>query len=232
MRRLLVRLACPWVFRSPEAHARHLRGLAATEQGSYFSLQWAAQRSPSLERQALYLRHASDEARHAQIFWGRAEALEPPTGPLFADAEDLYASLGEVGFVAFVHHAEKRGREQFEIYADYFGRKSAPLDAKLFSAVTADERHHERYSLKLLVELTGSEDAARRSLRRVRLWEAFRLWKRSGQTLAGALYALLIWGLFPILFPYSLVARLALPARSGFLSRSSPGEHSPEEGRG
>jgi hypothetical protein len=206
--------------------------LAATEQGSYFSLQWAAQRSPSLERQALYLRHASDEARHAQIFWGRAEALEPPTGPLFADAEDLYESLGEVGFVAFVHHAERRGREQFEIYADYFGRKSALEDAQLFSNVTADERHHESYSFKLLVELSGSESAARRSLRRVRLWEGFRLWKRSGQTLAGALYALLIWGLFPILFPYALLARVFLRARSGFLPRTSTREHLSEEGRG
>src|SRR5690606_18537826 len=96
MRRFLVSVSCPWVFRSPAAHARQLRSLARTEQGSYLSLQWAAQRCSSVERQALFLRHAADEARHAQIFWSRAAELEAPIGPLVADAEDLFEALGEV----------------------------------------------------------------------------------------------------------------------------------------
>lgn len=221
MRRLLVSVSCPWVFRSPAAHARQLRSLARTEQGSYLSLQWAAQRCPSVERQALFLRHAADEARHAQIFWSRAEHLEAPAGPLLADAEDLFETLGEVRFLAFVHHAEARGREQFETYARYFASRALAEDAALFRGVCADERHHESYSLKLLGELSGSDAAAQKHLRNVRLWEAWRSWKRSGKTLANALYSLLIWALFPILLPYSLLVRL-LPARARGFRESKP----------
>lgn len=216
MRRFLVSVSCPWVFRSSAAHARQLRSLAQTEQGSYFSLQWAAQRCASVERQALYLRHAADEARHAQIFWSRAAALEAPVGPLLADAEDLFADLGEVRFLAFVHHAEARGREQFETYERYLASRARPEDAALFRGVCADERHHEGYSLKLLIELSGSDAAAQEHLRAVRFWEAWRAWKRSGRGAANVLYGVLIWALFPILLPYSLLVRLMPQHAGGF----------------
>jgi hypothetical protein len=221
MRGFLVRLSCPWVFRSPAAHARHLRKLAATEQGSYLSLQWAAQRSTPLDRQAHYLRHAADEARHAHLFWSRAQALDPPHGPLLADAEDLFSDLGEIGFVAFVHHAERRGREQFECYQRYFARSGRSEDAALFLQIGADERHHESYSKKLLVELSGSEVAARKHLRQVQFWEAWRSWKRAGQSIARVLYSLLIWALFPVLLPYSLFMRLLPQEPTGFRQPSA-----------
>ena len=209
-RQALVRLVTPIVWRVPGHGARKLYGFARAEQGSRIDLLQAAQRTPSLARRALYLRHALDETRHARMFWRRstelllAEQREPFTAPV-ADTEALFARLGEVRFLAFVHRGERRGRQQFELYARHFGARGDARTRALFEAILTDERRHESYTRELLVELVGGERAARRELGRAAAWEAWRTWRRAGRAVAGAVYALAMTAIYLVAGPIAAI---------------------------
>lgn len=215
MRRAVVRLVTPIVWRLPGHGARKLYGFARAEQGSRIDLLQAAQRTPSLARRALYLRHALDETRHARMFWRRSTELSlaagraPFTAPV-ADTEGLFARLGEARFLAFVHRGERRGRQQFELYARHFGARGDARTRALFEAILADERRHESYTRELLVEQVGGERAARRELRRAARWEAWRTWRRAGRAIAGTVYAVAMTAIYLVAGPIA-----ALGARLG-----------------
>ena len=198
------------------AIARRIAHFARTEQGSFLTLRMAANQTASASRAALYLRHAADEARHARLLHACAEELGGYRAPLVADAEDIFAMRGELGFLAFVHHAEGRGRRQFEIIAEELGSKGRAATAELLQRIAGEESHHERYSGELLRDLAGEDALARTELRRIRRWEAWRQFRRLGRTLAGSVYDALILMLVPLMVLYGLV----LPrARTGFHSR-------------
>ena len=195
MRAAVLRLVTPIVWRVPGHGARKLYGFARAEQGSRIDLLHAAHRTDARARRVLYLRHALDETRHAQMFWRRSTDLRLAAGrdpfpPPVADTERLFERLGELRFLAFVHRGERRGRQQFERYAAHFSARGDVRTRALFEAILVDEQRHESYTRALLVELAGSERAARRELQRAALWEAWRTWRRAGRTLATAVYTL------------------------------------------
>ncbi|HEX2691025.1 MAG TPA: ferritin-like domain-containing protein [Kofleriaceae bacterium] len=206
----------PLVWRVPGHGARKLYGFARAEQASRIDLLQAAQRTASLSRRAAYLRHALDETRHTAMFWRRStelrvDAQRAPFTPPTADTEDLFERLGERRFLAFVHRGEKRGREQFELYARHFGKRGDARTQLLFGAILADEQRHERYTRALLVELSGSERAARSELSRAALWEAWRTWRRAGRAVAGAIYTISMTLVYLVAGP---LAALGLGARN------------------
>ncbi|HEY4242247.1 MAG TPA: ferritin-like domain-containing protein [Kofleriaceae bacterium] len=209
-RRLVLRAVTPIVWRVPGHGARKLIGFARAEQGSRIDLLQAAQRTPDLRRRALYLKHALDETRHAQMFWRRSSELRavegrPAFGAPIADTEDLYERLGEVRFLAFVHRGESRGRAQFEVYAKHFGVRGDARTEALFAAILVDEARHESYTRELLVELVG-ESGARRELRRAAMWEAWRTWRRAGRALAAWLYGLAMMLIYLVTGPLAYLA--------------------------
>lgn len=216
LRSSFLRQTLKWTLRSDRAVARRLESFARTEQGSFLSLRLAANQTPSARRQALYLRHAADEARHARRLKTHSEELTGERSPLLADAEDLFASRGEVGFLAFVHHAEQRGREQFECIAWELRRKNRLETASLFEELAGEERHHELYSHRLLLELAGSERAARREVARVKRWELWRGFRRVGRRFASAAYTTFVLALFPLLWFYGAWLRRRAPTKAGF----------------
>jgi rubrerythrin len=222
VRRLLAAITSPLVFRLPGHDARKLFSFAATEQASSLDLRMAAASSPCVRRRALYLRHALDEVRHAEMFLRASTELRrhrglPPLGPLRADSSELFARLGELRFLAFIHRGESRGRRQFEAYRDYFARRGETKLAATFEAIIADERTHESYSRELLVELAGSERLARRALRSVWLWETLRLWHRAGKAVTGRVYAVAMMIVYlATLAPLALLVRFARPQRRGW----------------
>jgi hypothetical protein len=226
MRRALVRLVTPIVWRVPGHGARKLYGFARAEQGSRIDLLQAVHGTASLTRRALYLRHALDETRHAQMFWRRATELRlaaggAPDGPPVADTEDLFARLGEARFLAFVHRGEQRGRRQFELYARHFGARGDARTRALFEAILGDEHRHEGYTRALLVELVG-ERGARRELRRAALWAAWRAWRRLGRGVSAAIYTVAMVAVYAIAGPIALVAgKLARP-RAGWTEPARP----------
>lgn len=213
VRRLVVRAASPIVWRLPGHAAGKLESFSRAEEGSRVDLLAAAHATPSPARRAQYLRHALDETRHARLFARRAGELrlargQLPAGPPRADSEALFARLGEVGFLAFVHLGERRGREQFAIYARLFARHGDERTRALFEGVLADEVVHERYTRELLVELCG-EAGARRALRRARRWQLWRTWRRAGRALAGATYTIAMLAVYVVSAPLGwLAARL------------------------
>jgi hypothetical protein len=209
------------VWRWPGHDARMLHAFACAEEGSRVDLLLAARRTRSPARRALYLRHALDEARHARMFGRRADELRrsrgrPALGSPRADGEALYDRLGEVGFLAFVHRGERRGRAQFEAHRDHFAHKGDARTEALFAAILTDERRHEAYTRALLVELAGGEREARRALRRAAAWEAWRTWRRAGRFVAEGLFVLLMWILFVALAPFALLARVTRPGPRRF----------------
>jgi hypothetical protein len=214
-------LLAPIAWRIPGHPARMLHGFARAERGSMIDLYQAANLTPSAERRALYLRHALDESRHAAMFAHRSAELrrargEEALGPVEADTEALFERLGEVGFLAFVHAGEARGRAEFERHARACRRRGDARSVALFEAVIADEARHEAYTRELLVELAGGEGAARRAVARARLWEAWRLWRRAGRRVAEVVYLAGMLALYVLVAPLALLVRRARPARAGW----------------
>jgi len=214
LRHVLAALVTPLVWRVPGHGGRKLYGFARAEQASRIDLLLAAQRTQSLARRAAYLRHALDETRHAAMFWRRSTELRlderrAPFTPPVADTEDLFERLGERRFLAFVHRGEQRGRAQFELYARHFGKRGDGRTEALFQAILVDEQRHESYTRALLVELAGGESAARAELRRAALWEAWRMWRRAGRAVAGAIYTIAMMVIYLVTGP---IAALGLRA--------------------
>jgi hypothetical protein len=213
MRAAVLRLVTPIVWRVPGHGARKLYGFAKAEQGSRIDLLHAAHRTASGARRVLYLRHALDESRHAGMFWRRSTDLRLAAGaapypPPVADTERLFERLGELAFLAFVHRGERRGRRQFERYAEHFGARGDARTRTLFEAILSDEHRHERYTRDLLVELAGGERAARAELRRAALWEAWRTWRRAGRTIATVVYTLAMIAIYLVAGSIAAVTRL------------------------
>jgi len=219
----LARLSSRWAWRTPPLAARKLHGFALAEHGSMLDLRLAAARTCSPARAAAYLRHADDEARHAQMFARRAarlagEARRPfVLPPVRADSERLFDGLGERDFLAFVHFGEDRARRQFEAYVTWFKSQARDQDAALFETILVDERRHGDYTRALLFELFGEQEA-RRALRRVARWELGRRWLRAGHGLAERVYIALTLLRYVLAAPLALLVRLVRPIRRGYIA--------------
>lgn len=219
---LLARWLNPLVWRWPGHAARKLYAFALAEQGSMLDMRIAASRTTSPQRAAAYLRHADDEARHAQMFVRRArklaaEARRPrPLGPIAADCEQLFDALGELDFLAFVHTGEARALAQFETYVAWFIARGREQDRVLFETIMVDERRHSAYTRALLFELAGSEAVAEQALRRVARWEFGRRWLRAGRFVAERVYVVTMLIVYVLAAPLSLLVRAARPIRPGW----------------
>ena len=132
-----------------------------------------------------------------------------------ASSENLYDRLGEVRFLTFVHAGVRRGRIEFETYARLLRRRGGEALADLFDSLVQDERQHEAYSARLLEELIG-EAGARRAVRWVTRWEAWRTFRRHGRALGGALYWATMLLVYVALAPFGLALRLTAKPSRGF----------------
>src|SRR5690242_16261902 len=119
-----------WVWRDPQRRAQKLLRFAETEASGGRDLSRAAEltRDPLLRR--LYLRHSSDEMRHADVFRTRARALfrTLPRSPSRVIEANWLAPgerglddvrLGEGGdepLLAFLHLSEKAAAQRFALY--------------------------------------------------------------------------------------------------------------------
>jgi rubrerythrin len=219
---LLTRFLNPFVWRKSRAPGK-LYSFSCAEQGSVIDMMQAAQLTPSTKRAALYIRHANDEARHANLFANRSTLLQRergkvPFGAPRADTEGLFLRLGEKAFLAFVHLGERHGCQQFEEYIRYFEATDDSAHLALFTGVVADERRHCSYTHELLVELAGSELLAKRAIAKAQRWRAWQAWRRVGRNLAGRLHFALMLVLYLAVSPLSLVLRASAPRLKGWRS--------------
>lgn len=228
LRAIVTDLLNPVVWNLPGNAAAKFYRFSLTEYSSVLDLTLAANLTPSDDRASQYLRHLQDELKHTQIFYARAGKLRaergqkplPPPGPEY---EKLFELLGEKRFLAFVHIGEKRGCLQFTSYARYFAARGDDHTSSIFTTVLKDETFHMNYTRALLVDLCGSEKAARRELAKAALWEGYRNWLRAGRTLTGRLFVLISLLAYPLLLPYKAIAALrpGKPATTGWAADAS-----------
>ena len=222
MRAALARVTNPIIWRIPGHGARKLFGFALAEQGSMIDLAAAARLTPSAERRAAYIRHLLDETRHARIFTARSAELRaaagrPCLGPPRADTEDLFARLGEMRFLAFVHRGETRGCEQFEEYrtgsttTGTRGPRASSRPSSRTSAATCATPGSCWSRWQVARPRHGRSCAARCCGR------AWRTWRRGGRFLSEKLYVVLMIVLAVLLAPFSLVVRLTRPVTPGWV---------------
>lgn len=210
----IARLTRRVLWRVPGHEGRMLAAFARAERSSHYDLLAAARLSTDVGRRAAYLLHASDELRHAALFEARAEERGvAEVGLERADFEHLFERLGEQDFLAFVHRGEERGRRQFQVYRDELARRGDPRGRAMFDAILADEDRHAAYTRELLTVVAGGDAEARRALRRMAAWEAWRLWRRAGSQLGSALFAVTMTVLYAAMAPLAGWHRLRRPGR-------------------
>lgn len=238
MSRLLLRAVSWLVWRVvPGRAATKMAEFSHTEAGSGLDMLAAVEETTRPELRARYFRHALDELRHARLFRERAAALAIAShraGPSRTQAvlddagylsaqgirgtDSLFQQLGELEFLAFVWVAERRGAEQFDVYA-HLMRDDVATTA-MFADIARDERFHIRYSRAELDRYTeaGARDNVRWALARVRsrrVWQGWlRFTRRLGNGVSAAWLGFLYFGL---LGPFSLMARRTERRRPGFL---------------
>jgi len=234
--------AIHWLaWRSPRRRAENLLRFAEVEADGGRDLVRAAEvtRDPLLRR--LFLKHALDEQRHADLFRGRGVAL-------IRDLPDRAASTvqaqwltpgerglddlrvedeGDEALLAFLHLSEKQAARDFANYVAVLGADAATRG--VFEKVLHDETFHMTYTRNQLQRVAPDRAGARIWAARLRrFWKAY---LRLASALAGLFGAVILTlQYFIVLPPFALLARRAArkeqpgwaaiaPERNGSLER-------------
>jgi hypothetical protein len=220
MRQILLRPVHHWVWLDTARRASNLLRFAETEADGGRDLVRAAEVTPDPLLRKLFLFHARDEQRHAELFRRRGALLhqglcEPSGSPYRADwlapgergLDDLRIEESEAGtLLAFLHLSEKSAATNFAWYRDVLARD--PSTRAVFDEVLRDEVYHMNYTLAQLKRVSPHRH-------RWLLWRArlSRLWKsylRLALAIAGLISGLLLTILyFTLLPPFAYLARRA-----------------------
>ena len=216
-----------WVWSDPQRRARKLLTFSATEEDGAHDISRAAELTPDASLRRLYLRHASDEQRHAILFrWRGRQLLDSSRAPVF---EANWLAPGERGLddldvrseadetlLAFLHLSEKAAAGRFAVYEKVLA--CDPQTRAVFGRVLRDEEYHMTYTRQQLARLTPRKQG-------VRLWQARagRLWKaylRVASALASVLGSVMLAIQYFVLLPVFVffARRAALREPEGFFS--------------
>jgi bacterioferritin (cytochrome b1) len=206
-----------WVWAERGRRARKLLRFSETERSGGREIARAAEqtRDPLLRR--LFLRHAQDEERHAELFRTRGRSLRQ--GALAAGFEANWLAPGERGLdelradrlseaalLAFLHLSEKAAARRFALYVQVLD--ADPETEAVFSDVLADEEFHMTYTKTQLGRVASSRQGrALWRARGARLWKAY---LRLAAGIAGLVGQLVLSvQYFLIVPPFALLARRA-----------------------
>jgi hypothetical protein len=222
-----------WVWLDTARRARKLLRFAETEADGGRDLARAAEVTPDPLLRRLFLFHARDEQRHAELFRRRGAALlHALSGSSQSGYRADWLAPGERGLddlrieelqdgalLAFLHLSEKSATTDFASYRDVLKRD--PSTRAVFDEVLRDEAYHMNYTLSQLVRVSPRRH-------RFLLWRArsSRLWKgylRLASALAGVISGLFLTILyFTLLVPFAYLAkRAAWQEPTGWLPVSS-----------
>jgi rubrerythrin len=214
------RLMHRWIWRDPHRRAHKLLRFAETEADGGRDLVRAAERTADPLLRRLYLTHADDEQRHANLFRHRGIALlrALPASPSnnfqanwFAPGERGLDELRverepDEALLAFLHLSEKAAAQRFAIYRDVLAND--PPTRELFAEVLHDETFHMRYTLSQLSRL--SPERSQWLLWRARLGRLWKGYLRIAVALADVFGTVfLIIQYFVFLPPFALLAKRA-----------------------
>ncbi len=230
------------VWRDPTRRAQILLRFAEVEADGGRDLVRAAEltQDPTLRR--LFLKHAADEARHAELFRGRGLALLktlPQGGAAGAQAEwlappgergldDLHVEQESTGpLLAFLHLSEKAAARDFGQYIKVLDID--PPTQGVFAKVLHDEAFHMNYTRAQLARVSPEDQG--RLIWRARGRRVWRAYLRLAAGLAGLLGSIILTlQYFILLPPFAIMAKQAArrevdgwkqvgPGRSGSLER-------------
>lgn len=200
--------------------ARNLLRFAETEADGGRDLARAAELTQDAILRRLFLFHAQDEQRHAELFRRRgAEILRSlPAGmrwsvkidwlsPGERGLDDLRVSReSDASLLAFLHLSEKAAAKDFAVYRELVAAADRETYA-LFDRILRDETHHMNYTLAQLRRIDPRHKGRRLWLARLkRLWNGY-------LRLAGAV-AGLVSGVVLTLFYFLVLPPFALMAKS------------------
>jgi rubrerythrin len=207
------------VWNDPHRRARKLLRFAETEADGGRDLARAAELTKDALLRRLYLKHALDEQRHAEMFRKRGNllvsSLSPAKGTTVADwltpgergLDDLAVDEeSDESLLAFLHLSERSAFARFGIYESVL--TSDPETRRVFTEILRDEAFHMNYTHSQLRRVCPQKFGFR--LLRAR---ASRLWK--GYLRMALVVARLIGGLvllvqyFVVLPPFALLVKRA-----------------------
>jgi hypothetical protein len=230
----LLRPVHGWIWKDPRRRARKLLRFAQTEAGGGRDLSRAAELTSDALLRRLYLRHALDEQRHADLFAqrGRGILAETSGSPNHGAVELNWLAPGERGLddvrpelereeslLAFLHVSEKAAAGRFFIYQEVL---RDPQTRELFQRILRDEAFHMSYTHQQLIRIAPHRHGWR--LWVARLKRLGRGYLRVATLIAGALATLLLLLQYFLLLPiFALLAkRAARKEPLGWVSRSMP----------
>ncbi|HEX4637448.1 MAG TPA: hypothetical protein VH189_14785 [Rhizomicrobium sp.] len=209
-----------WIWQDKQRCARKLLDFAETEADGGRDIVRAAEltQDPTLRR--LFMVHAMDEGRHAQLFRNRGSALLRAhqdrastslrlnwVSPGERGLDDLHVhNESDASLLAFLHLSEKTAAGHFATYAEAL--KDDPATSSVFKQVLKDETFHMNYTLAQLARVAPRRHG-------LFLWKArlTRLWKaylRIMSAIAGVMgTVILMLQYFILLPPFAVLAKRA-----------------------
>jgi hypothetical protein len=207
-----------WIWSDAHRRARKLLRFGETEADGGRDLARASELTSDPRLRRLYLRHAEDEQRHAEMFRQRAIAVLvalPSRSESTFEAnwlapgerglDDLRVDReGDDGLLAFLHLSERAAAERFKIYEKALS--SDRETQQLFSRILRDEEFHMDYTRRELARVSPKKHGWRLFAARAhRLWKAY---LRMATALAGVLGGLMLVLQYFIVLPlFALLAK-------------------------
>jgi hypothetical protein len=208
-----------WVWRDTRRRARKLLTFAATEADGGRDLSRAAELTADPLLRRLFLRHASDEQRHAELLLTRGRSLlagaEPGRPGAFEanwiapgerGLDDLRVDGGEdAPLLAFLHLSEKAAAGRFAVYREVIPDEET---REVFRRILRDEVFHMDYTRSQLERVVPARHG-----RHLWLARASRLWKgylRAASAVAGLLGTVVLVAQYFLILPiFALLAKRA-----------------------
>jgi rubrerythrin len=218
------------VFRDGSRRGRKLLRFAETEADGARDLARAAELTGDALLRRLYLRHAEDEQRHAELFRRRGSSLLSSMPAKSSTIEANWLAPGERGLddlrvdaetdrtlLAFLHLSERAAAERFAVYESVL--VSDPDTQRVFAEILRDEAFHMNYTHAQLKRVCPAGYKKRLFwARATRLWKGYlRIATALASLLGGVLLLVQYFVLLP-LFAW-LARRSARREPVGFVAR-------------
>jgi hypothetical protein len=209
-----------WVWKDEARRGRRLLRFAEVEADGGRDLVRASELTPDPRLRRLYLHHALDESRHADIFHRRGIELLKSSRAGNGDLPYMaWMTPGERGLddveverqkddslLAFLHLSEKAATREFVIYRDAVGDDAATRD--VFDRVLRDEEFHMNYTRRELARI--SPERQRLLIWRGRLGRIWKGYLRLAVGLASIIGSLMLTlQYFVLLPPFAWAAKRA-----------------------
>jgi rubrerythrin len=205
------------VWRDPSRRARNLLRFAEVEADGGRDLVRAAEVTADPLLRRLFLKHALDEQRHADLFRGRGLALVRHAPRAAAGLRAEWLAPGERGLddvrvdeecdeslLAFLHLSEAAAARDFARYIAVLG--GDPPTREVFEKVLHDEAFHMSYTRAQLERIAPG--STRTLIWRARLTRFWRAYLRLATALAGLIGGVVLTlQYFVILPPFALAAQ-------------------------